>query len=148
MTEGTNQKYDKVVEWKNWATFINNTHLRLDEIERIGERAYFDKRYLNVFFAKLKLFCSNRKAFIEDYKKITQILDNVGDQLFSPNYLHDFNKNKPNQDIINFQYNSMKKLIQVLEILSIELSESQLTYKVSKVMKEKEQNKKMKGVTM
>jgi len=147
MAKNSNE-YDKSAEWKNWLVFINNTHKRLDEIERIGEQAYFNKVYLNRFFAMLRLFCANRKAFIESYSKIQKILDTVGDNLFSEKYLKDFSKNKNKAELQAFQYKSMKALLKVLEILSVEFSEGELTFKVRKIMRDKEQNSKMKGVSL
>lgn len=144
----SNIEYDKAAEWKNWLVFINNTHKRLDEIERIGEEAYFNKSLLNRFFAMLRLFCANRKAFIEDYNKIKSILDKVGDNLFSPKYLKDFSRNNNKIELQSFQYKTMKALLRVLEILSDEFSDAELTFKVKKIMKDKEQNKKMKGVSL
>jgi len=147
MAKNSNE-YDKSAEWKNWLVFINNTHKRLDEIERIGELAYFNKVYLNRFFAMLRLFCANRKAFIESYSKVQKILDSVGDNLFGEKYLKDFSKNKNKVEVHAFQYRSMKALLKVLEILSNEFSEAELTFKVKKIMRDKEQNSKMKGVSL
>ena len=147
MAKSSNE-YDKSAEWKNWLVFINNTHKRLDEIERIGEQAYFNKTLLNRFFAMLRVFCANRKAFIENYSRIQKILEKVGDNLFSEKYLKDFSRNKNKYEVQAFQYKSMKALLKVLEILSTEFSEAELTFKVKKIMKEKEQNSKMKGVSV
>ncbi len=144
----SNNEYDKSAEWKNWLVFINNTHKRLDEIERIGEQAYFDKTLLNRFLASLSLFCANRKAFIESYDNIKKILDKVGDELFSRKYIKDLSRNKNKKEIQTFQYQNMKALLKVLEILSVEFSESELTFKVKKIMRDKKQNEKMKGVSM
>lgn len=148
MAKGENNNYDKAAEWKNWLVFINNTHKRLDEIERIGEQAYFDKTLLNRFFAMLRLFCANRKAFIDDYPKIRKILETVGDELFSERYLRDFYKNKNRYEVQAFQYRTMKALLKVLEILSVEFSDNEITFKVKKIMRDKEQNSRMKGVSV
>lgn len=150
MTAGNHEskeKYEKSSEWKNWLSFINNTHKRLDELEEVGARAYFDKEYLNLFYAKLRLFISNRVKYFEDYEKVKENLDNIGDNLFSEKYMVDIKRKTNLFEVKRFQFRAMKALNKILEDVSENFSDYEMIPKVKK-RKIHRQNKMMDGVSM
>ena len=149
MTKGNNipqkkEDYDKSSEWKNWLVFINNTHNKLDELEEIGSKAYFDKKYLNLFFAKLDMFIAVRSSYLDDPEEVILKLSKVGSAIFKPKYIKDLNDGFISANLQEFQYKCMRSLNTIFRSVCIELSNSEIIPKVKKIKKQK-QKASMKG---
>lgn len=124
---------DIQLEWKNWAQYINNTTMLLDQLGEISNKAYFDIEYINLFFSKLKTFSITRKPYIIDYTYIEKELDKVGDVIFSSNYLNDLRDKKKSPKIISLQYKVMKRLNNIFSKIVESLSMNQIIPKTTKV---------------
>lgn len=151
MTKGNNNapktEYSKTSEWKNWLVFINNTHNKLNELEEIGSKAYFDKKYLNMFYAKLTMFITPRMSYVDHPEKITKYLDKIGKDLFNPEYLRDLQSIGTSPQLQSFQHNMMTKLNRVFGDICQQLSSYELIPKVKKV-KIVRQKKHMEGTSL
>ena len=124
--------YQKDLQWKNWLNYLNATSDRLDKLGDLGRECYFNTKYLNVFFAELKMFMVTRKSYIDNYDELKIKLDKLGDILFKENYMNDL-INKNNVGLLReTQYKIMKELTIILEDIQTSLSDGELLPKIGK----------------
>lgn len=122
------QEEHKKLAFTDWKVFIDNSSEWYDEINKKLSRAYIDTTLLKFIYPEIRSFTSSRKANLTNFNMIDIKLRKVKSVLYSSKY-NDLRKSKATGEWDN---KMLEVLDEVVQLLSMGLSEGELTPKPAK----------------
>jgi hypothetical protein len=128
--ENYNEDEDyKKLSFRNWKVYIDNSSVWFDEINKRIVQCYADTSLIKLIYPQIRTFASSRRANLDNFEIISKQLDIIRDIIYSEKY-NEMRKVKSSGD---WDIKILTRIDEIIRLLSIGLSEGELTPKINKV---------------
>lgn len=128
MTNYNEDEEYKKLSFRDWKVFIDNSSEWFDDINKKISHCYINTDLITAIYPQIRTFASSRRANLDNFNEISKKLDEIREVIYSEKY-KEMRTNKSSGFWDNKVLINLDKIIQ---LLSIGLSEGELTPKVNK----------------